>query len=55
VGFPRLGCCLFILRQYLVEDYDRMALAAAIEGMNQEQRAYKVLSDPGPLLSWLRR
>jgi len=55
VGFPRLGCCLFILRQYLVEDYDRMALAAAIEGMNQEQRAYKGLSDPGPLLSWLRR
>lgn len=55
VGFPRLGCCLFILRQYLVEDFDREALARAIEGMDHEQRAYKGLLEPGSLLEWLRR
>lgn len=54
VPFPDLGCCLFILRQYLVRDYDRDALASAIEGMDGEQRAYKGLVDPGPLLGWLR-
>jgi len=55
VPFPELGFCLFILRQYLVEDYDREALAAAIEGMNSEQRKYKGLLEPGPLLEWLRK
>lgn len=54
VPFPELGCCLFILRQYLVEDYDRESLARAIEGMNQEQREYKGLVAPEPLLAWLR-
>lgn len=54
VPFPHLGCCLFILRQYLVRDYDREALARAIEGMTPEQREYKGLKEPGPLLEWLR-
>lgn len=54
VPFPALGCCLFILRQYLVRDYDREALARAIEGMNEEQKKYKGLVEPGPLLGWLR-
>lgn len=54
VPFPHLGCCLFVLRQYLVRDYDREALARAIEGMTLEQREYKGLVDPGPLLEWLR-
>lgn len=54
VPFPSLGCCLFILRQYLVRDYDREALARAVEGMTSEQREYKGLQEPGPLLEWLR-
>ena len=54
VPFPELRCCLFVLRQYLVEDYDRELLAVAIEGMDEEQRRYKGLSDPGPLVDWLR-
>lgn len=54
VPFPELGCCLFILRQYLVRDYDREALARSIEGMDARQREYKGLVDPGPLLGWLR-
>jgi hypothetical protein len=53
VPFPELGCCLFVLRQYLVEDYDREALARAIEGMDEEQRRYKGLVDPRELLGWL--
>lgn len=54
VPFPVLGCCLFILRQYLVRDYDRESLARAIEGMTPEQREYKGLVSPEPLLAWLR-
>jgi hypothetical protein len=54
VPFPELGCCLFILRQYLVRDYDKEALARAIEGMDAGQREYKGLVEPGPLLGWLR-
>lgn len=54
VPFPELGCCLFALRQYLVRDYDREALARAIEGMTPEQREYKGLEGCGELLGWLR-
>lgn len=54
VPFPDLECCLFILRQYLVRDYDRESLARAIEGMTPDQRAYKGLVEPGPLLGWFR-
>lgn len=54
VPFPQAGCCLFILRQYLVRDYDRELLARAIEGMDEKQRAYKGLLDPTSLLVYLR-
>lgn len=54
VPFPELGCCLFVLRQYLVGDYDRELLARAIEGMSREEREYKGLLEPGELLGWLR-
>jgi hypothetical protein len=54
VPFPDLECCLFILRQYLVRDYDRESLVRAIEGMTPEERAYKGLVEPGPLLGWLK-
>jgi len=54
VGFPSLGCCLFVLRQYLLEDFDREYVARAIEGMTPEQRSYKGLTEPGHLLEWLR-
>lgn len=54
VPFPEIGCCLFILRQYLVRDYDKEALVRAIEGMDAGQREYKGLVEPGPLLGWLR-
>ena len=54
VPFPDLGCCLFILRQYLVEDYDRGALASAVLGMTPEQRRYKGLEGSADALaSWL--
>jgi hypothetical protein len=54
VPFPELGCCLFVLRQYLVRDYDREFLARAIEGMTPEQLSYKGMLDPGPLVDWLQ-
>ena len=54
VPFPELGCCLFILRQYLVRDYESDLLALAIEGMTPEQKSYKGLSGSGELVSWLR-
>jgi hypothetical protein len=54
VTVPFGDFCLFVLRQYLVEDYDREALARAIEGMDEEQRRYKGLEEPEGLLEWLR-
>lgn len=54
VPFPSLGCCLFILRQYLVRDYESDRLALAIEGMTPEQKGYKGLEGSGSLVSWLR-
>lgn len=54
VPFPELGCCLFVLRQYLVRDYESDLLALAIEGMTPEQKRYKGLEGCSDLVSWLR-
>lgn len=54
VTVPFGDFCLFVLRQYILEDYDRDALARAIEGMSPEQRKYKGLEEPEGLLEWLR-
>lgn len=53
VPFPSLGCCLFILRQYLVRDYESDRLALALEGMTPEQKRYKGLEGEA-LVAWLR-
>jgi hypothetical protein len=43
VGFPRHRAALFVLRQYVVEDVDRPALADAVEAMSSDQLRYKGL------------
>lgn len=57
VGFSEHNFCLFILRQYLVEekDIDKKLLSNIIESMVPEQRAYKGLTDCGDLIHFLRQ
>jgi len=57
VGFPQKKFCLFILRQYIIEekDIDKAFLVKAIEGMDESQKAYKGLTDCGDLLGYLKR
>lgn len=55
VAFPEHDFCLFVLRQYLLNDFDRSALANSIENMKPEEKKYKGLSDCVPLLEYLRR
>jgi len=40
VGFPKNNFCLFILRQYLIEekDIDKKLLSMSIENMTPEQK-----------------
>jgi hypothetical protein len=56
VGFSEHNFCLFILRQYLLEenDLDKKILAGVIEGMTTEQKKYKGLIDCGDLLNYLK-
>lgn len=56
VGFSKHDFCLFILRQYLVEekDIEKNILAKVIESMSPEQKQYKGLSDSYDLLSYLK-
>lgn len=46
VGFPKEKFCLFILRQYLIEnkEIDKNSLFLAIENMNDIQKSYKSLN-----------
>jgi hypothetical protein len=55
VGFPENDFCLFILRQYLIEekDIDKKSLKIAIENMTNEQKKYKSLEDCENLLKYL--
>lgn len=56
VGFSEHDFCLFILRQYLIQekDLDKNILAEVISGMTPEQKKYKGLEDCGDLLDYLR-
>jgi len=56
VGFSEYNFCLFILRQYLLEekDIDKKILTNIIESMTLEQKKYKGLEDPTDLLCFLR-
>lgn len=55
VGFSEHNFCLFILRQYLIEekDIDKKILSEVIKGMTPEQKEYKGLSDCSDLLRYL--
>lgn len=55
VGFPEHQFCLFILRQYIIEEHqiDKKALLNSIESMNYEQKKYKSLLDCEDLLYYL--
>jgi hypothetical protein len=54
VGFSEHNFCLFILRQYLIEDIDKSILANVIENMSPEQKKYKGLNNSKELLFFLR-
>ena len=47
VGFPDKSFCLFILRQYLIDenDIDKKSLIKTIKNMTEEQKRYKGLLD----------
>jgi hypothetical protein len=55
VGFPDHGFCLFILRQYLIEEKDlnKEALSNAIKNMTIEQKKYKSLENCEDLIDYL--
>lgn len=55
VGFSEYNFCLFILRQYLVEekDLDKKILASVINDMTIEQKKYKGLENCEDLLNYL--
>ena len=55
VGFPDKGFCLFILRQYLIDekDIDKKSLIKTISNMTTEQKKYKGLEDSDDLLDYL--
>lgn len=57
VGFSEHNFCLFILRQYLLEekDIDKKILTNIIESMTPEQKKYKGLSDSGDLVDFLKK
>lgn len=54
VGFKKF--CLFILRQYLIDekDIDKSALSIALKGMTLEQKKYKGLENIDPILEYLQ-
>jgi hypothetical protein len=55
VGFPEKKFCLFVLRQYLIEekDIDKKSLIKTIENMSDEQKRYKGLLESKDLLDYL--
>jgi hypothetical protein len=55
VGFPEKSFCLFILRQYLIQekDIDKKSLVDSIKNMTPDQRKYKSLENITPLISYL--
>ena len=55
VGFPKYGFCLFILRQYLIEEQeiDKRCLCESIIGMNLEQKKYKQMENCDIILRYL--
>lgn len=57
VGFPENNFCLFILRQYLIQEseIDKESLLNAIENMTQEQKEYKGLVNHKYLTEYLKR
>lgn len=57
VGFSKYKFCLFILRQYIIDekDIEKNYLIKSIEGMNYEQKKYKSLLDCEDLLNYLKR
>jgi hypothetical protein len=57
VGFSEHNFCLFILRQYLVEekDIDKKILTSIIESMTPEQKKYKGLAEAEELICFLKK
>jgi len=55
VGFPEKNFCLFVLRQYLIDEkeIDKPSLIKAIKNMTPEQKRYKSLENCEDLLSYL--
>lgn len=55
VGFPEYNFCLFILRQYLIEEKDlnKNALSNAIKNMTVDQKIYKSLENYEDLINYL--
>lgn len=56
VGFSEHNFCLFILRQYIIEekDIDKKTLADVIEKMTIEQKKYKGLENSDLLVAYLK-
>jgi len=56
VGFSEQNFCLFILRQYLIQekDLDKKTLAGVIESMTPEQKRYKGLENCSDLVEYLK-
>jgi len=57
VAFPENDFCLFILRQYVIEEkyIDKKALSSAIINMTPEQKKYKDLENCQDLLDYLNK
>lgn len=56
VGFPEKHFCLFVLRQYLIQekDIDKVVLVKAIENMTVDQKAYKGLANSKDLIDYFK-
>lgn len=52
VGFGNF--CLFILRQYLIKDFDRISLYNSLKNMNEKEKEYKDLNEIEPILEHLK-
>lgn len=57
VGFPEKSFCLFILRQYLIQEknIDKKSLINSIKNMTFEQRKYKSLENMESIVQYLER
>lgn len=54
VGFKQEKFCLFLLRQYIIEDIEKNQLINAINEMNEEQKRYKGLIDCTDVINYLK-